>query len=43
MIIDSHCHLEYEPMGSNLSEVVKRALKKLILNTILFLFNFRRF
>ena len=27
MIIDSHCHLEYEPMGSNLSEVVKRALK----------------
>jgi len=27
MIIDSHCHLEYEPMGSNLNEVVKRALK----------------
>jgi len=26
MIIDSHCHLEYEPMASNLSEVVKRAL-----------------
>ena len=27
MIIDSHCHLEYEPMGSNLNEVVDRALK----------------
>jgi len=27
MIIDSHCHLEYEPMGLNLNEVVKRALK----------------
>ena len=27
MIIDSHCHLEYEPMGSNLNEVVNRALK----------------
>ena len=26
MIIDSHCHLEYEPMASNLSDVVKRAL-----------------
>ena len=26
MIIDSHCHLEYEPMGSNLKEVIKRAL-----------------
>ena len=25
MIIDSHCHLEYEPIASNLSEVVKRA------------------
>ena len=28
MIIDSHCHLEYEPMGSNLNEVVDRAFKK---------------
>ena len=27
MIIDSHCHLEYEPMGSNLNKVVERALK----------------
>jgi TatD DNase family protein len=27
MIIDSHCHLEYEPMGSNLDEVIDRALK----------------
>ncbi|MDB9760867.1 TatD family hydrolase [Pelagibacteraceae bacterium] len=27
MIIDSHCHLEYEPMSSNLNEVVERALK----------------
>ena len=26
MIIDSHCHLEYEPMASNLNEVVERAL-----------------
>ena len=26
MIIDSHCHLEYEPMASNLTNVVKRAL-----------------
>ena len=26
MIIDSHCHLEYEPMASNLNAVVKRAL-----------------
>jgi len=26
MIIDSHCHLEYEPMSSNLKEVVDRAL-----------------
>jgi TatD DNase family protein len=24
MIIDSHCHLEYEPMASNLEEVIKR-------------------
>ena len=27
MIIDSHCHLEHEPMISNLNEVIKRALK----------------
>jgi len=27
MIIDSHCHLEYEPMISNLQEVVNRAFK----------------
>ena len=27
MIIDSHCHLEHEPMGSNLKEVVERAVK----------------
>jgi TatD DNase family protein len=27
MIIDSHCHLEYEPMASNLSNVIKRAFK----------------
>ena len=27
MIIDSHCHLEYEPMISNLNEVIERAFK----------------
>jgi len=27
MIIDSHCHLEYEPMISNLKEVVDRAIQ----------------
>ena len=27
MIIDSHCHLEYEPMGSDLDNVVERAFK----------------
>jgi|TARA_B100001093_G_scaffold220417_1_gene211454 TatD DNase family protein len=27
MIIDSHCHLEYEPMTSNLKEVIDRAFK----------------
>jgi len=27
MIIDSHCHLEYEPMTSNLKEVIDRAIK----------------
>ena len=27
MIIDSHCHLEYEPMISNLTEVIERAFK----------------
>jgi len=27
MIIDSHCHLEYEPISSNLSDVVERAFK----------------
>ena len=27
MIIDSHCHLEYEPMASNLKEVIDRAIK----------------
>ena len=27
MIIDSHCHLEFEPMGSNLKEVIDRASK----------------
>ncbi len=25
MIIDSHCHLDYEPLYSNISEVIKRA------------------
>ena len=25
MIIDSHCHLDYEPMFSNLEAVLKRA------------------
>ena len=28
MIIDSHCHLEYEPMNSNLKKVVERAVEK---------------
>ena len=27
MIIDSHCHLEYEPMISNLDRVIERAFK----------------
>ena len=27
MIIDSHCHLDYEPMFSNLDNVIKRADK----------------
>ena len=27
MIIDSHCHLEYEPMISNLQKVIDRAIK----------------
>ena len=27
MIIDSHCHLDYEPMFSNLNEVIDRAKK----------------
>ncbi len=27
MIIDSHCHLEFEPMASNLKEVINRATK----------------
>ena len=27
MIIDSHCHLDYEPMFSNLKEVIERAKK----------------
>ena len=27
MIIDSHCHLEHEPMISNLKEVIDRAIK----------------
>ena len=27
MIIDSHCHLTYEPMVSSLDETIKRANK----------------
>jgi TatD DNase family protein len=27
MIIDSHCHLDYEPMSSNLKEVIDRAIR----------------
>ena len=27
MIVDSHCHLEYESLFSNLDAVVKRAIK----------------
>ena len=27
MIIDSHCHLDYEPMFSALDKVVERAIK----------------
>ena len=27
MIIDSHCHLDYEPISSNLKDVVERAIK----------------
>ena len=30
MIIDSHCHLDYEPMFSSLDEVINRALKSKI-------------
>ena len=29
MIIDSHCHLDYEPMFSNLDELLKEQ-KKLV-------------
>ena len=25
MIIDSHCHLDYEPLYNNLEQVIKRA------------------
>ena len=25
MIIDSHCHLDYEPLNSNIKSVIKRA------------------
>ena len=28
MIIDSHCHLTYEPMSSSLDETIKRANKE---------------
>ena len=28
MIIDSHCHLDYEPMSSNLNKVIERAVLK---------------
>ena len=28
MIIDSHCHLTYEPMISSLDETIKRANKE---------------
>ena len=28
MIIDSHCHLEYEPMSSSLNETIARANKE---------------
>ena len=27
MIIDSHCHLTYEPMSNSLSETISRAKK----------------
>ena len=27
MIIDSHCHLDYEPLSKNLDEVINRAEK----------------
>ena len=27
MIIDSHCHLDYEPLNSNLNEIIKKADK----------------
>ena len=27
MIIDSHCHLTYEPMSSSLDETIRRANK----------------
>ena len=27
MLIDSHCHLEYEPLFQNLQNVVERAAK----------------
>ena len=27
MIIDSHCHLDYEPINSSLDEVIERAKK----------------
>ncbi len=31
MIIDSHCHLDYEPLVDNIDQVLLNAKKKIIL------------
>ena len=32
MIIDSHCHFDYEPINSSLDEVIERAKKNGVTN-----------
>ena len=34
MIIDSHCHLDYEPINSSLDEVIERAKKNGVTNML---------
>ena len=34
MIIDSHCHLDYEPINSSLDQVIKRAKLNGVMNLL---------